>query len=139
MQPVTGIYLVDSLDKNKTCTNTCLGQDGRPAHAVDMPDMQGSVRWDSIQIYRIYIYFFFGPYSTLYLSRVNSGPGCTAMTQCRQFETNISRKGIVQPPQSQFQHSCVCERFMYSLDRSAVSAAGNMWTDPGIFNTLTET
>jgi hypothetical protein len=25
MQPVTGIYLVDSLDKYKTCTNTCLG------------------------------------------------------------------------------------------------------------------
>ena len=25
MQPVTGIYLVDSLDNYKTCTNTCLG------------------------------------------------------------------------------------------------------------------
>ncbi len=34
-------------------------------HAVDMPAMQGSVRRASIQIYRIYIFFSFGPYSTL--------------------------------------------------------------------------
>ena len=27
-------------------------------------------------------------------------------------------------PQSQFPHSCVCERFIYFLDRSAYSAAG---------------
>ncbi len=32
-----------------------------------------------------------------------------------KFETNISRKGIVLP-QSQFPHSCVCERFIYSHD-----------------------
>ncbi len=41
----------------------------------------------------------------------------------------IPRKGIAQP-QSQFPHSCVCERLIYSQDRSANSAAGNrMWMD----------
>ncbi len=48
---------------------------------------------------------------------------CTAETQYREFETNISRKGITRP-QSQFPHSCVCVRFIYSHDRSAYSAAG---------------
>ncbi len=38
---------------------------------------------------------------------------------------------LVTKPQSQFPHSCVCERFTYSYDRSAYSAAGNKWTDPG--------
>ncbi len=47
----------------------------------------------------------------------------TANTQFFTFETNIPRKGIVRP-QSQFPHSCVCERFIYSHDRSAYSAAG---------------
>jgi hypothetical protein len=28
-------------------------------------------------------------------------------------------------------HSCVGERFIYSRDRLAYSAVGNMWTDPG--------
>jgi hypothetical protein len=45
------------------------------------------------------------------------------ITQYRKFETNIPRKGIARP-QSQFPHSCVCERFIYSHDRSAYSAAG---------------
>jgi hypothetical protein len=40
-----------------------------------------------------------------------------------KFETNISRKGIVRG-KSQFPYSCVCERFIYSQDRSAHSAAG---------------
>ncbi len=45
---------------------------------------------------------------------------CISKTQYRKFETNISRTGIARP-QSQFPHSCVCERFIYSndhLDRS---------------------
>ncbi len=54
----------------------------------------------------------------------------TAKNQYRKFKTHIPRKGTEQP-QSQFPHSCVCERFIYSHDRSAYSAAGNMWTDPG--------
>jgi hypothetical protein len=54
----------------------------------------------------------------------------TAKTKCRKFETNIPRKGI-SGPQSQFPHSCACERFIYSHDGSAFSAGGNMWTDPG--------
>jgi hypothetical protein len=52
-----------------------------------------------------------------------------AKNQFRKFETNNPRKGITLP-QSQFPHSCVCERLIYSHDRSAYSAAGNMWTDP---------
>jgi hypothetical protein len=41
----------------------------------------------------------------------------TAKTKYRNFETNIPRKGI-SGSQSQFPHSCVCERFIYSHDRS---------------------
>ncbi len=55
---------------------------------------------------------------------------CTAKTKCQKFETNITRKGI-SGPQSQFPHSCVCERIIYSHDGSAFSAGGNIWTDPG--------
>ncbi len=54
----------------------------------------------------------------------------TAKTKDRNFEENIPRKGI-SGSKSQFPHSCVCERFIYSHDWSAYSAAGNMWTDPG--------
>jgi hypothetical protein len=49
-------------------------------------------------------------------------------TAIRKFKTNIPKKGITRP-QSQFPHSCVCERFIYSHDRSAYPAAGNMWTE----------
>jgi hypothetical protein len=54
----------------------------------------------------------------------------TAKNPYRKLEKNIPRKGIARP-QSQSPHSCVCERFLYSQDRSAYSAAGIMWTDPG--------
>jgi hypothetical protein len=71
---------------------------------------------------------------------------CTAKKQYRKFEIKIPRKGIDIPrkgidiprkgiarPQSQIPHSCVCDRFIYSHDRSTYSAAGKycMWTDPG--------
>ncbi len=49
--------------------------------------------------------------------------GHTAKNQCRKFESNIPRKGIARQ-QSQFPHSCVCERFLYSHIRSAYSSAG---------------
>ncbi len=39
-----------------------------------------------------------------------------------KFQTNIPRKGIARP-QFLFLHSCVCERFIYSNDQSAYSAA----------------
>ena len=42
----------------------------------------------------------------------------TAKTQYRKFETNILRKGIARP-QSQFPHSCVCERSIYIFPRKA--------------------
>ncbi len=45
----------------------------------------------------------------------------TAKTQYRKFETNIPSKGTVRL-QSQFLHSCFCERFKYSSDSD--SAAG---------------
>ncbi len=38
---------------------------------------------------------------------------CSAKTKCRKFETNIPRKGI-SGSQSQFPHSYVCERIIYS-------------------------
>ncbi len=49
----------------------------------------------------------------------------TAKTKCQKFETNIPRTGIP-GSQSQFPHSCVCERIIYSHDGSACSAGGNM-------------
>ncbi len=45
----------------------------------------------------------------------------TAETQYQKFETNIPRKGIARP-EFQFSHSCVCEWFIYSHNRSAFSA-----------------
>jgi hypothetical protein len=52
--------------------------------------------------------------------------GCTchtAKTQYRKLETNILRKGTAQL-QSQFLHSCFCDRFTFSRDRSACFAVG---------------
>ena len=40
-----------------------------------------------------------------------------------KIRNNIPRRGIARP-QFQFPHSCVCERFIYSHDRSTYSAAG---------------
>ncbi len=52
----------------------------------------------------------------------------TAKTNHRNFETNIPRKGIL-GPQPQFPQLCVCDRFIYSHDRSPYSAGGNMYVD----------
>ncbi len=62
----------------------------------------------------------------------------TAKTQYRKFETNIPRKGISRP-QSQFPHSCVCERFKYSQDRSAVCCRKLCGQIVEIFKSLTDT
>ncbi len=62
----------------------------------------------------------------------------TAKTKYQNFETNIPRIGI-SGSQSQFPHSCVCERFIYSQDRSAYSAGGNMKTALGLYKSLTDT
>jgi hypothetical protein len=45
----------------------------------------------------------------------------------RQNAKNLKRKGI-SGRQSQFPHSCICERIIYSHDGSAFSAGGNMWS-----------
>jgi hypothetical protein len=48
-------------------------------------------------------------------------------THCKdkmpKIRNKYSQKGISRPP-SQFPHSCVCERFIYSQDLSAYSVAG---------------
>ncbi len=54
----------------------------------------------------------------------------TAKTVCRKFETNISRNQTARL-QSQFLRSWFCERFIYTHDRSADSAAENRWTYRG--------
>ncbi len=48
----------------------------------------------------------------------------------RQSHLYIHFLGIARP-QSQFPHSCVCERFIYSQDRSAYFLQQNRQTDPG--------
>ncbi len=60
----------------------------------------------------------------------------TTKTQYRKFETNIPRK--VARCQSQFPHSCVCERLIYTQDRSAYSAAGK-YVYPGSGNIWSRT
>jgi hypothetical protein len=62
----------------------------------------------------------------------------TASTQYWKFETNIPRKGIARP-QSQFPHSCVCERFIYAHNWSTYYAAGKYGQILGIYKTLTDT
>ncbi len=70
-------------------------------------------------------------------------PGA-AKTQYRKIETNMPRKETARL-QSQFLHSCFCERFIYSSDRSAYSAAQeNRWAERGntvyrIYRSLTDT
>jgi hypothetical protein len=54
---------------------------------------------------------FEGGFAMDKLCRREDMVGCTAKTKCRKFETNIPRKGIL-GPQSQFPHSCVCERII---------------------------
>jgi hypothetical protein len=53
----------------------------------------------------------------------------TTKTQYRKFETNIPRKGI-ELPQSQFPHSCICERFTLYIPSLPILLQENMWTDP---------
>ncbi len=94
----------------------------------------------SLQLFKPYHYInylFYGlnlPYDDHSDSKCYS-PSAPPLTlhckdKCRKFETNIPRKGI-SGPQSQFPHSFVCERIIYSHDGSAFSAGGNMWTDLG--------
>jgi hypothetical protein len=62
----------------------------------------------------------------------------TAKTKYRNFETNISRKGL-SGSQSQFPHSCDCERFIYSHDRSPCSAGEICTPILGLYKSLTDT
>jgi hypothetical protein len=56
------------------------------------------------------------------VERVGRGPELWTMQRKSHLCTNISRKGIARAQSRP--HSRVCERFIYSHDRSAYSAAG---------------
>jgi hypothetical protein len=61
------------------------------------------------------------------------GTGTCVQTHCKEPKPKISNKYSQKrncAASVLFPHSCVCEQFIYSHDRSAYSAAGNMWTDP---------
>jgi len=47
----------------------------------------------------------------------------TAKTMYRKFKINIPINETAQP-RSQFPHACICERFIYSQDRSACNKIG---------------
>ncbi len=64
----------------------------------------------------------------LYISLIHTFEHCKKPKP--KIGKNVPRRGIAQP-QSQFPHSCFCERFIYPYDRSIYSVAGNMWTNPG--------
>jgi hypothetical protein len=57
----------------------------------------------------------------------------------RKSHLCISRKGIARP-KSQFPHSCVCERFIYSQDQSTYFPAAEQADHiVGIYKSLTDT
>jgi hypothetical protein len=64
--------------------------------------------------------------TTVFLAVVE---GWRALMRCKdkipKFRNKYSQKRNI-VSQSQFPHSCVCERFIYSHDRSPYSAGGNM-------------
>jgi hypothetical protein len=74
-------------------------------------------------------------------SKVLSGHlNCTAKTKYRNFETNIPRKGISRSP-SQFPHSCVCERIIYSIPTIGLPILLEEICGPilGLYKSLTDT
>jgi hypothetical protein len=56
----------------------------------------------------------------------------------RKFETNIPRNETAQT-RSKFLHSCVCERFMFSHNRSASAVHQNRRIIVGVYQSLTDT
>ncbi len=74
-------------------------------------------------------YMFWGITNRKWRTLYNSGPHCKE--KMPKVWNKYSQKRNILVPQSQFPHSCVCERSIYSHDGSAFSAGGNMWTDPG--------
>ena len=80
------------------------GEDCQPPHLHDKHSHNGKFKGNQ------YGQDNFSPYIYKILYRLNS-------TLQRKSHLCIPRKGIVQP-QSQFPHSCVCEQFINSQDRS---------------------
>ncbi len=68
--------------------------------------------------------FFEFIFFALPFDKISDDMPYTAKTQYRDFETNIPKERNCTASQSQFPHSCVCERFIYSHDWSAYFAAG---------------
>jgi hypothetical protein len=72
--------------------------------------------------------------------------GTLTMCLCHEPKSALQRNshicipflGIARP-QSQFPHSCVCERFTYFQDRSTYFLRQNRQIDPGICKSLTDT
>ncbi len=62
----------------------------------------------------------------------------TAKKKCRKFEANIPRKGI-SGPKSQFPHSCLCERIIYSHDGASFLLEEICGPILGIYKSLTDT
>jgi hypothetical protein len=65
------------------------------------------------------------------VTSVTCGYSCTLFSACtlqRKSHLCIPSKGIVRP-HSRFPHSCVCERFIYSQDRSTCFLQQNKQTD----------
>ncbi len=65
---------------------------------------------------------------------------CTGKTKCRNFYTNIHRKGM-SGPQSQFPHSCVCERIIQYIPTMGLPFLLEEICGPilGIYKSLTDT
>jgi hypothetical protein len=63
------------------------------------------------------------------LDKISSGGGGRA-TLHRKFETKIPRNETARP-RSQVLNSCICERIIYSHERSAYFAVLRLRTDPG--------
>ncbi len=85
-----------------------------PLKALLFSDAMKWVKWWSVPVFSIPVRFFLRFFYVPWMHCKDTKP---------KLETNIPRKGITRP-QSQFPHSCVCERFIYSHDGSAYSAAG---------------
>ncbi len=79
------------------------------------------------QLFNIFMLF---PYISTYHYQIRKSVGTLQRQNAENLKKKIPRKGI-SGPQSQFPHSCDCERIIYYRDGSAFSAGGNMWTDPG--------
>jgi hypothetical protein len=67
--------------------------------------------------------FGWGHFGRGHINPASPKPPCSAPHCNQKSHLCIPRKGIARP-QSQFPHSCVCERFLYSQDKSQIFLKG---------------